>query len=235
MPLPSVAVRNLAMLGAALLPALASISIVAPAPAAAGDDGAASRPPPTVAATATPPPPPASPTGDAPQPAPFSATGIATSAATDIDAEATGEALPQPFRIGPQPAWYLLGGLSSGYTAMGDSGGYLGGELSLARLKEGRSIGLYADAYYGFGADGTYVSGGPELSWKVVALDGGLAARFADDATDLGATGRLCVGVGLFSLCGRYSRFFGADAHEDVLAFGALLKLPLISPFGGYR
>lgn len=230
MPLPSVAVRNLAMLGAVLLPALAS----APPPAAAGDDGAASRPPPTVAATATPPPAPATTPGDAPRPI-SAATDIATSAATDIDAEATGEALPQPFRIGPQAAWYLLGGLSSGYTAMGDTGGYLGGEISLSRLKEAKSVGLYADAYYDFGANGTYVSGGPELSWKVVALDGGVAARFADDTTDVGATGRLCVGVGLFSLCGRYSRFFGADAHEDVLQFGALLKLPLISPFGGYR
>lgn len=220
MPFPSVAVRALAVLGAALAPTLTSAS-------ASADD--ASRPPPVLATTPAPAPGPSS--DGAPQPT----AGPATwgSAATDIDVDATGEALPQPFKIGPQAAWFLLGGISSGYTAMGDTGGYVGGEISLARLVSGRTMGLYADAYYDFGADGTYVSAGPELGWKVLALDGGVAGRFTED-NDLGATARLCVGAGLFSLCGRYTRFFSADAHEDVLQFGALLKLPLISPSGGY-
>lgn len=147
-----------------------------------------------------------------------------------------GEAIPQPFRVGGQPAWFLLGGVSSGYTAVGDRGGFVGGELSLARLLSGRTIGLYADAYYDFGADGTYVSAGPELGWKFVALDGGVAARFDGgmDGTDLGGTARLCLTAGVFSLCGRYSRF-SADSARDVVQLGALLKLPLISPLGGYR
>jgi hypothetical protein len=213
------------MLGAALLPILAS----SPAAAGAGDPPQdPARPSPIAAVTPAP-----APADGAEVPRPIAATP-AGSAATDIDAEATGEALPQPFRIGAQPAWFLLGGLSSGYTAMGDTGGYLGGEVSLARLREGKLLGLYADAYYDFGADGTYVSAGPELGWKLLALDGGVAGRFTEDR-DLGVTARLCVGAGLFSLCGRYTRFFSADAHEDVLQFGALLKLPLMSPSGGYR
>lgn len=157
---------------------------------------------------------------------------------TEATPEITGRGndLPQPFRVGGQPAWFLLGGVSAGYTALGDRGGFIGGELSLARLLAGRTLGLYADAYYDFGADGTYVSAGPELGWKFVALDGGFAARFDDgaDGTDLGATARLCLTAGVFSLCGRYSRF-SADADNDVVQLGALFKLPLISPSGGYR
>lgn len=147
-----------------------------------------------------------------------------------------GQDTPQPFEIGGQPAWFLLGGVSAGYTALGDRGGFVGGELSVARLLSARTIGFYADAYYDFGADGTYVSAGPELGLKVLALDGGIAARFDGgmDGTDLGGTARLCATVGVVSLCGRYSRF-DADEDKNVIQIGALFKLPLMSPSGGYR
>lgn len=140
---------------------------------------------------------------------------------------------PQPFKIGAQPAWFLLGGLSSGATVAGaDRGGYVGGELSLVRLLAGRTIGAHADAYYDFGQDSTYAGAGLELGWKILAVDGGLAARFADE-TDLGGAVRLCATVGLFSLCGRYTRY-SADQDRDVFQVGALLKFPLMSPMGDY-
>lgn len=147
-----------------------------------------------------------------------------------------GQDAPQPFKIGGQPAWFLLGGVSAGYTALGDRGGFVGGELSVARLLSARTLGFYADAYYDFGADGTYVSAGPELGLKVLALDGGIAARFDGgmDGTDLGGTVRLCATVGVVSLCGRYSRF-DADEDKNVIQVGAMFKLPLMSPSGGYR
>jgi hypothetical protein len=166
-------------------------------------------------------------------PLPSSAAPVITMAPEQPDLR--GQELPQPFKIGGQPAWFLLGGVSTGYTAMGDRGGFVGGELSLARLLSGRTLGLYADAYYDFGADGTYVSAGPELGWKFLAVDGGFAARFDGgmDGTDLGGTARLCATVGVVSLCGRYSRF-DADEDKNVIQVGVLFKMPLISPSGGY-
>ncbi len=150
-------------------------------------------------------------------------------------AASTGQDTPQPFSIGAAPAWFLLGGLSAGATVadVDSRGGYVGGELSLVRLLSGRTIGAYADAYYDFGADGTYASAGVELGWKVLAIDGGVATRLADENA-LGGTVRLCATVGLFALCGRYSRF-DADDDRNVVQLGALLKLPLMSPWGGYR
>jgi hypothetical protein len=203
-----------------LLAGTAFFSTVALAPAAASAGEA--------------PPGPAPPPAEGPAPIPSAAAPGGSMAPES--AELRGEDVPQPFKIGGQPAWFLLGGVSAGYTALGERGGFVGGELSLARLLSGRTLGLYADAYYDFGADGTYVSAGPELGWKVLALDGGVAARFDGgmDGTDLGGTARLCLTVGVVSLCGRYSRF-DADADQDVLQIGAMFKLPLISPAGGYR
>ncbi len=210
--------------GAAKMAVTAAAAAALCAPALAHAEGFA-------AASIVPPTPPTAPagsregaTGAFPAGAPRSADGS--------DAELSRDA-PQPFRIGAQPAWFLLGGLSSGATVAGaDRGGYVGGEVSLVRLVSGRSLGGYADAYYDFGQDSTYAGAGLELGWKVLALDGGFAARFADE-TDLGGAVRLCATVGLFSLCGRYTRY-SADQDRDVFQVGALLKFPLISPMGDY-
>src|SRR5512138_3837504 len=79
-----------------------------------------------------------------------------------------------PFVIGAQPAWILLGGVTTGGTvALADKGALVGGELSLARLSNGNVVGLYADGYYDWGADGTYVTGGLELQKWFVSIDGG--------------------------------------------------------------
>lgn len=131
-----------------------------------------------------------------------------------------------PFTIGAQPVWFLLGGVTTGATvALADRGAFVGGELSLARLREGRHVGVYADGYYDWGADGTYVTGGLEAGYKIVGVDAGAALRFADGDTQLGATGRLSVGVGVFNLYVRYA-FFDAMTDEHVLQVGAAFKLP---------
>jgi len=53
------------------------------------------------------------------------------------------------FTIGSQPAWLVLGGVTTGGTiALADKGALVGGELSVARLRDGNFLGLYADGYW---------------------------------------------------------------------------------------
>lgn len=135
-----------------------------------------------------------------------------------------------PFTIGSRPAWFLLGGVTSGGTlVLADRGAFVGGEVSVARLRDGNYVGFYADGYYDWGADGTYVTGGLELGRKIFGIDGGAALRFADGARDLGATGRLSVGVGLFNLFARYAYFPDAMTDDHVVQVGVALKLPLMT------
>lgn len=135
-----------------------------------------------------------------------------------------------PFTIGSRPAWFVLGGVTSGGTvAFADRGAYVGGELSVARLRDGNYVGFYADGYYDWGADGTYVTGGFELGRRFIGIDGGAALRFAGGERDLGVTGRLGVGVGMVGLYARYAYFGEAMTDEHVLQVGIALKLPLLT------
>ena len=140
-----------------------------------------------------------------------------------------------PFVIGATPSWMLLGGVTTGGTiALADRGALVGGELSLARLKRSNFIGLYADGYYDWGADGTYVTGGLELGHKFLGLDGGVALRLAGGEQQVGFTGRLTVGIGLLGIYGRYARFDTmTNDNENVIQIGLMLKLPLWTG-GGY-
>ena len=145
-----------------------------------------------------------------------------------------------PFVIGARPAWFLTAGVTGGGTVGVDTrGGYVGGEASLVRLREARFVGLYADAYYDFGVDGTYLTAGPELGLirrsktmpLSLGLDGGAALRLADERA-LGATGRLFVTVaGSVSLYARYA-YLDADADPHVVQVGLTFKFPLGPPFG---
>jgi hypothetical protein len=139
-----------------------------------------------------------------------------------------------PFTIGAQPSWVLLGGVSTGATvALADRGYLLGGELSLARLREANHIGIYADGYYDWGTGGAYTTAGIELGRKILGLDGGVALRFAGQR-ETGFTGRISFGVGVFSIYGRFLHFVSdtATMNENVIQVGVQLKLPLKS-FGG--
>jgi hypothetical protein len=147
-----------------------------------------------------------------------------------VAAPRTAAADDPPFTIGSRPAWILLGGVTGGGTvALADRGAFVGGELSLVRLREGNYVGFYADGYYDWGADGTYVTGGVELGHKVVGIDGGAALRLAGGERDLGVTGRLSVGMGLLGLYARYAYFGDAMADEHVLQVGLAFKLPLMT------
>lgn len=139
-----------------------------------------------------------------------------------------------PFTIGSRPAWYGLGGVTAGGTvALADRGGFVGGELSLVRLREGRWLGLYADAFHDWGTDATYVTAGPELGWRFVGVDGGVALRRRDGDLEPGASVRLLVSAGVLGAYVRYARFDATD-DEHVLQVGAMFKLPLMSPLGGH-
>jgi hypothetical protein len=146
------------------------------------------------------------------------------------------------FRIGSQPAWFLRGGVTTGGTvAVDDRGAYVGGELSFARLHRSRAAGVYADAYYDFGVNGTYLTAGPELGMHLrrtqrvpigLGVDGGIALRFGG-GTDVGATGRAYVSLlGALSIYARYA-YFDADANDHVVQVGLALKFPLAPPLGG--
>ncbi len=137
------------------------------------------------------------------------------------------------FVIGSTPSWMLLGGVTTGGTiALGDKGALVGGELSLARLQNATFMGFYADGYYDWGANGTYVTGGVEIGHKFLGLDGGVALRFADGQKQLGFTGRLTVGIGLVGIYGRFAHF-DAMTNDNVIQLGLVLKLPLWTQ-GGY-
>src|SRR5262249_54661441 len=110
-----------------------------------------------------------------------------------------------------------------------DRGAFVGGELSLARLRAGNYFGFYADGYYDWGADGTYVTGGLELGHKFVGIDGGAALRFAGGERELGVTGRISMSIGLFGLFARYAYFSDAMTDDHVLQIGIALKLPLLT------
>ena len=138
------------------------------------------------------------------------------------------------FAIGSRPAWLLLGGVTTGGTvALGDRGALVGGELSLARLRDGNFVGVYADGYYDWGAGGTYATGGVELGRRMLGLDGGVALRLVDGDRELGATGRVTLGLGVVGVYARYAHFWDAMSDDNVIQIGLVLKLPLWT--GGLR
>jgi hypothetical protein len=144
------------------------------------------------------------------------------------------------FSIGGRPVWFVTGGATAGGTVAADRGGaFAGGELGLVRLRENRFAGLYADAYYDFGADQAYVTLGPELGLIrrsrtfpiAVGVDGGAAFRTGGDGVGgIGAAGRVFVSLlGSFAVYGRYVYL---DSGEHAVQLGVTLKLPLAPPFG---
>jgi len=155
-------------------------------------------------------------------------------------APATAAAEERGFTIGARPVWFLTaGGTGGGTVGPGARGGFIGGELSLVRLREHRLAGLYADAYHDFGVDGTYVTAGPELGLVrrsrtlplAVGVDGGAVVRFADERA-FGATGRLFVAVaGTLAVYARYA-YLDADADDHVIQVGMTFKFPFGPPFG---
>jgi hypothetical protein len=113
--------------------------------------------------------------------------------------------------------------------ALGERGALVGGELSLARLRDGDFIGAYADAYHDWGVHGMYATAGLEFGRKLLGLDGGLALRFAGGERDVGFTGRVTLGLGVAGVYVRFAHFTGAMSREgeNVLQIGVVLKLPL--------
>ena len=138
------------------------------------------------------------------------------------------EADDPPFTLGPTPAWLVLAGVTTGGTvALADRGAFVGGEVSVARLRDANVAGLYADGYYDWGTSGTYLTGGIEVGHKLVTLDGGGAARFAEGGAKVGLTARLTVGLGVIGVFARYAHFYDAMENQDVVQVGLLVKLPL--------
>ena len=128
-----------------------------------------------------------------------------------------------PYTIGTDPGWQLLGGLTGG-GSFGDIGGsgYLGAELSLNRLSKGVWFGLYGDGFYEFGHEAFYTTGGLQLGYMILGIDGGVAFRTGDEDPSLGFAGRLLLALGLLDLYGR-ALVFEDDIQWQV---GLMFKLP---------
>jgi hypothetical protein len=145
-------------------------------------------------------------------------------------ARGTAHADDPPFTIGSKPAWVVLAGITTGGTvAVGDKGAYVGGELSLATLRDANFAGAYADAYYDWGVGGTWVTMGGELGHKFFGIDGGLALRFTNGETQTGITGRFTIGIGMVGLYARYAHFVDVMRDDDVIQVGLDIKLPVWS------
>lgn len=143
---------------------------------------------------------------------------------------------PAAFEIGSKPVWFVTGGVTSGGTLVAhDRGGYVGGELSIVRLREGRFIGFYGDTYYDLGAHRTYATSGLELGYKFFGIDGGAATRIGGDRLEWGPTGRIFVTIGILSVYGRYAYFVDplAAGNDHVVQIGGLFKLPFAAWGGG--
>lgn len=152
-----------------------------------------------------------------------------------LAAPAAAEDAPPAFTIGAKPGWFVMGGVTTGGTVVTtDRGGYVGGELSLVRIRDGRYYGIYADGYYEFGVQGTYVTAGPELGYKFLGVDGGAAARLGGARPEWGPTGRLFVTMGLLAIYARYAYFVDPIrvGNDHVVQIGALIKVPFAA-WGG--
>ncbi|MFT3697084.1 MAG: hypothetical protein QM831_28335 [Kofleriaceae bacterium] len=135
-----------------------------------------------------------------------------------------------PFVIGSTPSWSMLAGLTTGGSfGVGDNGGngaLVGGEVSLAVLRDKEFAGIYGDAFYDWGAGAPTITAGPELGYFLTGLDGGIALRFGDK-TDVGLAARLTVGLGAVGVYVRYMHFFDVMEEENVVQAGLVLKLPV--------
>lgn len=160
---------------------------------------------------------------------------FAAAAAALVPASAHADEQKPAFQIGSKPAWYVMGGVTTGGTIVAqDRGWYVGGELSLVRLREKRFFGFYGDGYYDFGAKRTHVNGGIELGKGFLGIDAALATRIGGAHVEFGPTGRLFITTTLLTIYGRYIYF--ADSiiarDEHVVQIGGSFKLPFAA-WGG--
>lgn len=136
--------------------------------------------------------------------------------------------------VGYQPAWFVLAGATGGASFGADeNGGYLGVEVSAARMLRGWWYGIYGDALYDFGTAVPSLSFGPEFGYWLLGVDGGVALRpGAQRVVDFGPTVRGMLTLGLFSLYYRRSFWPNAVENRTVSQVGLLLKLPVGASWG---
>lgn len=135
--------------------------------------------------------------------------------------------------VGYQPAWFLLGGATAGASfGSTENGGYVGAELSAARMYRGWWYGLFGDAMYDFGSGTPSASLGPEFGYWFLGVDGGLGIRGYDSAVEFGPQIRGLLTFGLFSLYYRQTYWPRATNNRNVQQVGMLLKIPLVGGRG---
>lgn len=129
------------------------------------------------------------------------------------------------FEFGPRPTWSVLAGPTGGGSfGSPGGGGFLGAELSIARLERKFWFGAYADGSYDFGHQTGTFTAGPQFGLGFFGLDGGVALR-TEAFDEPGATARFLVTSGFFALYGRWLFFPAADEHVGQV--GVVLKLPI--------
>lgn len=143
-------------------------------------------------------------------------------AATPVQAQ-------EPFSFGPEAQGFMqLGVTTGGSLGNQDAGGFVGGEWSVAWLRQGLWGGAYADAWYDFGQNATTLTLGPAVGAWVVGVDGGLGVRLGrQDAPEVGFQARLLLALGNVSIFGRYGGWPGPQGLGHVAQIGVTLKLPV--------
>lgn len=144
--------------------------------------------------------------------------GLLALAAPDASAE-------EPvYSFGPQTGWQATLGPTLGSTVGSDDNGFfVGGEVSLTRIREGIWWGLYSDATHTFADGSALVTAGPTLGWGLIGLDAGFAVRNLDGLEE-GVTVR---GLLTFGLLGAYGRWVHLPGPDDSFGqLGVYLKLP---------
>ncbi len=133
------------------------------------------------------------------------------------------------FQFGNNTEAFFLAGLTGGGSfGTPGGGGYVGGEMSLAWLKEGLWGGFYGDAAYDFGHGAATFTLGPELGFAVFGLDGGVGLRLGrEDEPELGYQARGLITFGNFAIYGRYGLWPGSVDAKHVGQVGVTLKFAL--------
>lgn len=153
---------------------------------------------------------------------------------TTVDASEPEQANPPgdhpAISVGFEPTWHSAFGISGGGSFHGGAyGGFLGGQLSLAKIKTDLWMGGFTDAHYDFGDGALTVAAGPEIGYNFFGIDAGAAGRFFAGSPQFGPQARVLMTVGLASVFGRYKYWPGTDEH--VAQAGILVKLPLMAPW----
>ena len=131
----------------------------------------------------------------------------------------------------PKEATFTPLGLNLGATWGGkDSGGLLGGELSVVQWLDGIWFGGYGDMLHDFGRDRNRLSLGGEFGYWIGGIDAGWVRDLGTGAN--GFRVRAIASLFFISAYAGGGALYKDNAHESLYEMGLLLKFPIFSREG---